>query len=254
MRQCAYRIADHDPAVIENLLELRGGLGGLVRGQIGFTTHIDWIKRPEEPIKAAVRRAQVIWKAHVRPSRSGWPQAHSRKSLPTVPARFHPEPPCPAGPHAEPVPPHHVTPPGLLQAARIRRHKKPGGLKSSLPLRIFPGPEPLPVAFPPCRFLKRRCRSAGPKSRGFPACARRLAGGCSWLLPGGRGIDSSWQEAHNRWQNLERGRLLSWLLPLPDRTFRRSGKSPPGSRGTPSHEDNFAPTTHRSVSPFPGFQ
>src|ERR1039458_10149602 len=33
MRQCAYRIADHDPAVIENLLELRGGLGGLVRGQ-----------------------------------------------------------------------------------------------------------------------------------------------------------------------------------------------------------------------------
>src|ERR1039458_5193023 len=118
MRQCAYRIADHDPAVIENLLELRGGLGGLVRGQIGFTTHIDWIKRPEEPIKAAVRRAQVIWKAHVRPSRSGWPQAHSRKSLPTVPARFHPEPPCPAGPLAEPVPPHDVTTSGPLASGQ----------------------------------------------------------------------------------------------------------------------------------------
>ena len=60
MRQRTYGIADDDSAVIENFLEFRGGFGALVRGQIGFTTHIDWIERPEEPMKAAARRAQII--------------------------------------------------------------------------------------------------------------------------------------------------------------------------------------------------
>ena len=60
VRQCADGIADHDPAVIENLLEFRGGFGALVCGQIGLATHIDRIEGPEESVNAAARRAQFI--------------------------------------------------------------------------------------------------------------------------------------------------------------------------------------------------
>jgi hypothetical protein len=38
VRQRAYGIADHDPAVIENFLEFPGGFGALVFGQIGLAT------------------------------------------------------------------------------------------------------------------------------------------------------------------------------------------------------------------------
>src|ERR1022692_4799230 len=58
--QGADGIADHDPAVIENLLEFRGGFGALVCRQIGQAPHIDWIEGPEVAIKAAARGSQLI--------------------------------------------------------------------------------------------------------------------------------------------------------------------------------------------------
>ena len=60
VRQRADRIADHDPAVIENLLELRGGFGALMCRQIGQATHIDRIERADERRSDARRHAQII--------------------------------------------------------------------------------------------------------------------------------------------------------------------------------------------------
>src|ERR1017187_10316770 len=57
--QWADGIADHDAAMIENLLEFRGGFGALVCGQIGEATDIDRIEGPEETMDAAARRAQL---------------------------------------------------------------------------------------------------------------------------------------------------------------------------------------------------
>jgi hypothetical protein len=40
MRQCAYRVAEQDPTVIENFLELDSGFLTLLCGQIGLATHV----------------------------------------------------------------------------------------------------------------------------------------------------------------------------------------------------------------------
>ena len=60
VRQRADGIADHDAAVIENLLEFRGGFGALVRGQIGHATHIDRIQATEKRIEVDCRYGQFI--------------------------------------------------------------------------------------------------------------------------------------------------------------------------------------------------
>ena len=60
MRQCADGIADDDPAVIENLLEFRGGFGALACVQIGQATHIDRVESAEERKNSAAWRAQLI--------------------------------------------------------------------------------------------------------------------------------------------------------------------------------------------------
>ena len=60
VRQCAYGIADHNPAMTQNLLEFRGGCGSLAQGEIGLPANIDRIERSEESMKAATRCAQVI--------------------------------------------------------------------------------------------------------------------------------------------------------------------------------------------------
>ena len=53
-----------------------------------------------------------------------------------------------------------------------------------------PDPEPLPAPCPPGHLLKRRCRIPGPKTPGFPVCARRRAEGRSRPPPGGQGKQS----------------------------------------------------------------
>jgi len=53
MRHCAYRIADYDPPMVDNLLELRSGFGTSSFSQIGLATHIDGIKRPKERLNTA---------------------------------------------------------------------------------------------------------------------------------------------------------------------------------------------------------
>jgi len=60
VRQRAYWIGGHDPAVIENFLEFRGCFGALVRGQVGLATHMDRIEGPEEPMDGATRLAQLV--------------------------------------------------------------------------------------------------------------------------------------------------------------------------------------------------
>ena len=44
VRESANRIADHDPAVIENFLEFRSGLGALMCRQIGQATDIGGVE------------------------------------------------------------------------------------------------------------------------------------------------------------------------------------------------------------------
>src|ERR1017187_4741902 len=91
-------------------------------------------------------------KASVRPPLSALPRTHSRKELPSVPLRLRTEPNFPAGPLAEPTPPHAWT--SSLPAANDRN--MPGRRlpcrPSSLPLREFPDPERLPVPFQPCQL------------------------------------------------------------------------------------------------------
>ncbi len=57
VRQCSNGIADHDPAMIENFLEFRGGFGALVFRQISLAAHIDRIESPEVAVPTAPRRA-----------------------------------------------------------------------------------------------------------------------------------------------------------------------------------------------------
>ena len=56
-RQRADGIADHNPAVIENLLEFCRRFDSPMCGQMRFATHIDRIKGPEDRNKAARRDA-----------------------------------------------------------------------------------------------------------------------------------------------------------------------------------------------------
>jgi hypothetical protein len=60
VRQCAYGIADHDTAVIENFLEFPGGFNALVCSQTGLATYIDRVEGPEQTLYAGVRLAQFI--------------------------------------------------------------------------------------------------------------------------------------------------------------------------------------------------
>src|SRR5258707_13465999 len=58
--ECTDRIANHDPAVIENLLEFRGSFGAPVRGQVGLAAHINRIQRSEVAVYGAARSAKLI--------------------------------------------------------------------------------------------------------------------------------------------------------------------------------------------------
>jgi len=60
MGQCAYWIANHDAAVFENLLELDGGFGAPMCGNIGFTPHIDRIYGSKKCADGAARRPSFI--------------------------------------------------------------------------------------------------------------------------------------------------------------------------------------------------
>src|ERR1017187_10230011 len=60
MRQRTYGVADYDPAMVENFLELSGGFGALVRGQIGEATHINRIQATEKRIEVDCRYCQLI--------------------------------------------------------------------------------------------------------------------------------------------------------------------------------------------------
>ncbi len=48
MRQCADRFVENDSAMVENFLELNGGLVALMPGQIGFAAHIDGMQSGHE--------------------------------------------------------------------------------------------------------------------------------------------------------------------------------------------------------------
>jgi len=54
MCECAGKFVSHNSAVVENFLELRGGFAALMRGQIGFASHIHGIE------SLAARRGQLI--------------------------------------------------------------------------------------------------------------------------------------------------------------------------------------------------
>src|SRR6185503_15836118 len=105
------------------------------------------------------------------------PRAHSRKRLQTALLLFRTAPHFPACPPAEPNPLRAVTSAAPVSSDRNTPGQAPPGQTSSLPLRMSADREPLPVPFPPCRPSKRQCCTAGPKTQGFPVCARRLAEG-----------------------------------------------------------------------------
>ncbi len=60
MRQGADGVAEHDAWVVQNLLEFRGGFSALVRGEIGFATHIRRIETPKEEVVVNARHGQFI--------------------------------------------------------------------------------------------------------------------------------------------------------------------------------------------------
>src|ERR1035438_10541458 len=66
MRQCADGIAGDDPAMIEYLLEFRGGLSALVQGKVSPATHVDWIERPEGPVIPTERHAELIRSGYLK--------------------------------------------------------------------------------------------------------------------------------------------------------------------------------------------
>ena len=96
--------------------------------------------------------------------------------------------PFPLGPPAEPSPPHAATSSWPVANGRNTPRTKASFVGDP----VFRSDSPSPRAASRlhsrlCHLSKRRCRIAGPKSRGSPVCARRLAEGCSRLPPGGQG-------------------------------------------------------------------
>ena len=58
-RQRVHRIDEHDAAMIENPLELGGGLCGPIRRQVGFAANVDGIESAEIPTEANAAYREV---------------------------------------------------------------------------------------------------------------------------------------------------------------------------------------------------
>ena len=65
-RQCANRVVNSDPGVVEDLLELGGGLDPLVQGKIGLAADVDRIEYPVDRMKTAARHAQLKRSGHLQ--------------------------------------------------------------------------------------------------------------------------------------------------------------------------------------------
>src|SRR6266849_6420054 len=158
------------------------------------------------------------------PKLSALLRAHSQIRLHASLLPLRKTPPFPADPTAEPNLLPAVTSCVPLPSDRKMPAQRTDSCISTLPLRVFPEPEPIPGPSPPCRLSERQRRIARQRKQGFQVCARRLAEACCPLPPFAQGQYSWRRESNIRWESLDRAGLLFWLSRPPLRICQRQGR------------------------------